>query len=295
MTQKATSESEPHFSHISVIGLGLIGGSFAAALKRAGYGAMITGWDVNDDAVHFALENGYIDWTAVSLEEAVKDADLVFLATYVKSIIELTESIGPHLKPGALVMDGGSTKAKIVEAMNHLPDTVEAIGGHPMAGKATSGVDGIDARLYDDRVFALTPTERTTDAALEAAQSLVRLIGAEPVVLDAMYHDELVGFVSHLVRILPMAMLATARDQGDSILWKLAAGGFRELTEPAISEMSMWLDIYLTNSGGLPKAIRALSQQLEHIAGLVEQEDIDGLRALSEQAKSDWMDRYGEE
>ncbi|HLA42720.1 MAG TPA: prephenate dehydrogenase [Aggregatilineales bacterium] len=276
-----------------VIGLGLIGGSIAAALTQSQQYHTVTGWDIKAAAVQTALEQGYINQSAATLEEAVANADLIILAVYIRAIIECLHTIAPIVKDNALILDTGSTKEKVVEAMNRLPERVCAVGGHPMAGQKTAHVSGIDASMFRDSVFVLTPTERSNGDAMQRAQTVVSHLHAYPFTLDAVQHDHYVAIISHLVRVVPIAMAATATAADTGIAWKLAAGGFRESTREASEELTFWKDVFATNTSGLPKALREFSRQIEKFAELVETGDLESIIEASEQAKKAWLDRYG--
>ena len=277
----------------AIIGLGLIGASFGAALRRvAGYDQVL-GWDQNPQAGQDALARDCITALADTREAAVADADLVVLAIYVGGILETLPAIAPLLKPGCTVLDVGSTKARIVEQMNQLPEQIIAVGGHPMTGRMTTGIHEADASLFAGRIFVLTPTLRSDAHALEAASALLRQIGAEPLIMEAEQHDRLVAIVSHLSRLIPIALLSVTRAESDDRVWKLAAGGFRESTRPASQDLGFWADVFSTNSQGIPQALRALSQELENLATAVETGDMDALQRANDLARADWLRRYG--
>ena len=277
----------------AIIGLGLIGASFGAALRRvAGYDQVL-GWDQNPQAGQDALARDCITALADTREAAVADADLVVLAIYVGGILETLPAIAPLLKPGCTVLDVGSTKARIVEQMNQLPEQIIAVGGHPMTGRMTTGIHEADASLFAGRIFVLTPTLRSDAHALEAASALLRQIGAEPLIMEAEQHDRLVAIVSHLSRLIPIALLSVTRAESDDRVWKLAAGGFRESTRPASQDLGFWADVFSTNSQGIPQALRALSQELENLATAVETGDMDALQRANDLAQADWLRRYG--
>lgn len=277
----------------AIIGLGLIGASFGAALRRvAGYDKVL-GWDQNPQAGQDALARDCITALADTREAAVADADLVVLAIYVGGILETLPAIAPLLKPGCTVLDVGSTKARIVEQMNQLPEQIIAVGGHPMTGRMTTGIHEADASLFAGRIFVLTPTLRSDAHALEAASALLRQIGAEPLIMEAEQHDRLVAIVSHLSRLIPIALLSVTRAESDDRVWKLAAGGFRESTRPASQDLGFWADVFSTNSQGIPQALRALSQELENLATAVETGDMDALQRANDLARADWLRRYG--
>ncbi|MCA9887039.1 MAG: prephenate dehydrogenase/arogenate dehydrogenase family protein [Anaerolineae bacterium] len=277
---------------ISIIGLGLIGASLATCLKASNAEATLIGYDQSEQATISALAKGTIDQAATTVEEAIADADMVILAVFVEAIKHILADIGPMLKPGAIVLDVGSTKAQIVEAMNLLPNAVQAVGGHPMTGRLTQGVDTASANLFQGRIFALCPTQHTTVDTKNIITGFVESLGAQPLWLDAYKHDEYVAMVSHLSRLLPIAVI-TAADQKDDLIWQLAAGSFRETTRLASEPLGFWRDVFATNPAGIATTLRDVAAQLEHFAQLIEANDIDSIADQSQQAEQIWQRLYG--
>jgi len=271
-----------------VIGLGLIGGSLAAALKEAHICQIIIGIDVDESTLAVAKQEGIIDQGSTSLFYMIHEADLVILATPVRHIIQILKEIETFVKPGCIIMDVGSTKTQVVAAMNMLPDHIQAIGGHPMSGPVTTGIGQANANMFKNKVFVLTPTQRTSASTQVFAEHLVRQIGARLVVLDADRHDHLVAIISHLPRILPIALLDTVHAANDEIAWDLAAGAFRESTHKATDNISMWLDILLTNPQEIIAAIDSLQNNLKELAHLIEEGNEAKLLTVLEAASLEW-------
>lgn len=278
-----------------VLGLGLIGGSIASALTRSGQYRAVIGWDINADSTARALADGHITQIGASPADSVHAADLVILGMYVQGIIDNLQSLADHFKAGALIIDVGSTKERIITAMNTLPPTVYAVGGHPMAGKTTSGVTGISADLFTDRIFILTPTARADEAVMTRARSVIESLGAHVIIMNADEHDRQVAIISHIMRLIPIAIAGTAQATGDPITWTLAAGSFRESTRAVTSDLGFWEDVLTTNTNGIPQALRALSQQLQQLANLIESGDVDGVIQRNEAARQAWLRRYNDE
>ncbi|NOK85725.1 MAG: hypothetical protein GFH27_549367n40 [Chloroflexi bacterium AL-W] len=233
---------------LAIVGLGLMGGSLAMALRP--YADCIIGLDMNPSTRDYALNNGLIDVATDNLKSAVNEADTVILAAPVGVILSLLEKqIGTYLRSNTLIVDIGSTKADICEALGKLPIGVQAIGGHPMTGKERSGIEESDASLYHSKPFVLCPTRRTTPATRLRALSLVEALGAIPVEMDAIRHDRVVATISHVPYLLSVALMATAQRQAehDEGVWALAAGGFRDMTRLAGSDITMMSDITSTN------------------------------------------------
>ncbi|MFQ5859744.1 MAG: prephenate dehydrogenase, partial [Anaerolineae bacterium] len=277
-------------ARFTIIGLGLMGGSFALALKERGIGRRVWGVNRRSTVIDRAQELGAIDGGTPDAIEGVADADIVVLATPVRAIIELLEKIGPHLKAGCLVIDLGSTKSDIVQAMASLPAGVEPVGGHPMCGKEVSGIWAAEASLYEGAIFPLTPLERTSPTALRLAERLVESIGATPVIIDAGRHDRLVAAVSHLPYLTAVMLVAAAAEIADEdvLAWPLAASGFRDTSRLAASDVTMMHDILITNREHVAEMLHRYRRHLNRLIDLVENGHQDELRTTLEQA---WQDR----
>lgn len=258
---------------VAVVGLGLMGGSLAAALReRAVYGQV---WGVarRQATLDEAMGRGFIDGGTTDLADGVHDAQVVVLATPVRTILTQIRELGSLLSPGTVLLDLGSTKRLIVEAMESLPAHIQCIGGHPMCGKESSGIEAADPMLYEGAPFVLVPLERTAEATREMAQGLVTAIGARPLFLEARRHDRLVAAISHLPYLLSTALMSTAMEaaQDDSMLWELAAGGFRDTSRVAASDVDMMLDILTTNSELIFALLNGLEGHLADFRGDLEE------------------------
>lgn len=277
---------------ITVVGLGLIGGSLAGALR--GHCAEVIGVDRDPQVVAEAMARGFIDRAGADLEQAVRAADIIVLATPVRTVIELVETVGPWLEPGSLLMDVGSTKAEILEAMSALPVHIQALGGHPMCGKEISGIAAADPGLFRQRTFILSPLDRTSEAALELGEQLVRAVGAVPLIIDAERQDYLVGTISHLPYLLACALVSTAdaTTSSDPLVWQIVAGGFRDTSRVAGSDVSMMVDILLTNREEVVNATRICETHLARLRSLVEAGDEQELRAALQYIRETRKEMY---
>ena len=266
------------FPRTTIIGIGLIGGSFALAAKRAGLVGEVVGVARSVTTRALALECGAADYVTADAAEAVREADLVYLAAPIGAILSSLAELGPHLKPGALVTDAGSTKARIVAAAEALPEAVSFVGGHPMAGSEQAGVAAARADLFRGATYFLTPTETTVPETLEKMLELVHGIGAEPLVVEAELHDEMVAMTSHLPHALAWA-LCTAAAQADvpEALAAFTAGAWRDTTRIADSPEEVWADIFLSNPGNLAAAARGFRAELDELLEIVERGDREAL------------------
>lgn len=250
---------------VAIAGVGLIGGSFALAIRRAGFSGPILG--VSSPAtIAQALQLGIID-EGVTLEQACARADLIYLAQPIQTIIELLPRLRPLLRPGTLVTDAGSTKVSIVDAARQsLPDGM-FLGGHPMAGKEVRGAAAADAALFEKRPYVLTPAraQDMDDPRAAALLELIGAIGARPVVLSPAEHDLAVAYTSHLPQLLATALgsvLSAGKNTGE-----VAGPAVLDFTRLALSPYDIWHDIFATNPVNIRMAIRDLISKLQYLEG----------------------------
>lgn len=279
---------------IAIIGLGLIGGSLGLALKKAkATGTGIVGFSRRWETIVKAKECGVIDQAARDLASAVAGANLVIIATPVMTIKEVLERISEHLLPECVVTDTGSTKAKIMQwADEYLPPGVSFIGGHPMAGKETSGVDEADADLFRGCVYCLTPAPEASSQAIQAVVRLVETIGAKPLFIDAEEHDNLVAGVSHLPILLSAAFVsATIKSPSWAEMSKLAARGYRDLSRLASGNPGMSRDICLTNQEQIVYWIGRYIEELGEYRRLIgeDSEELGKAFARAREARERWL------
>ena len=272
-------------STVAIAGLGLMGGSLALALRARRACRAILGVTRNAALGARVAAEGIVDQASTTLD-LIGAADVVVLAMPVRTIIDQLPRVGQAARNGAVVMDLGSTKRRIVRAMEGLPARVQPIGAHPMCGKELAGFDAADADLYKNAVFVLTPLARTSSSTVAVAQALAAAIGARPMLLDADRHDAMVAATSHAPFALAAALMMVADElaHADAALYSLAAGGFRDTSRLAASDTTMMLDILLTNSENVAGLLRNCSRRLAELAHLVEDEDEPALRSLLERA-----------
>jgi prephenate dehydrogenase len=242
---------------IAIIGLGLMGASLAQALR--GQSAALFGVDSDPETVEKAADLGLVQAASVKMEEIVPQADLVIFAAPVRATLKLLTRLSNIPNARAIVLDLCSTKAEIVAAMDRLPANFDPIGGHPMCGKETSGLENADPAIYREAPFAIVPLERTSPAALALTGELVQAIGARPLLLDAATHDAWTAAVSHFPYLLAAALvLATPSDAAP-----LVGSGFRSTARIAGSSVPMMMDILTTNRANVLAAIARLRESLD--------------------------------
>jgi prephenate dehydrogenase len=274
----ASTDLQP-INTLCIVGLGLMGASLALALR--GQVAYITGVARRDETAREAVARGIVERATTDFAAGVANADVVVLAAPVRTILTQLRTQAQAFTPGALVTDLGSTKSEIVQAMDALPDNLLAVGSHPMCGKEVTGLDAADADLYRGKRWILTRTARSSDAAMQQVQALAQAAGAVTLELDAARHDHLVACASHLPYSLAAALVSTA-DQAslsDPALWQVTASGFRDTSRLAASDVTMMLDILLTNHQAVSNAIRDFQFSLDQLAALIERQDEPALRA----------------
>jgi len=256
---------------VLIVGLGLIGGSVGLALRRWAEERKvdgkkpleIVGFDPNLDHQRAAEKLGAVDRGAWDLTKAVREADVVVLATPVNGMRELMHDIAPSLRSGAIVTDTGSTKSRVLEWANEiLPKNVSFVGGHPMAGK-TQSIEGADADLFAGATWCISPSVTASEDAVRTVLGLVAAAGAEPFFIDPGEHDAYVAGVSHLPFALSAALMnAVSRDTSWREMKTLTAGGFRDTTRLAAGSPTMHRDILLTNRESAIRWIDAVTATL---------------------------------
>lgn len=261
--------TEPFFKRISIIGLGLIGGSWALALKKLNYAAHRVGFDA-PGVLRQAIESGAVHEGAKDIPAAVQNADLVILATPVGKILDLLPQLKSSAPPQALVTDVGSTKQRIVErAMEYPAGGPLFLGGHPLAGKERSGFEHANAELFRGACYAIVPLSAAAveDERAKAFVSLIESFGAKPCVMDAASHDVAAAYLSHMPQLLSTGLAGMVAERADhqGLPLELAGSGFRDLTRLAESPYSMWRDICLTNIENIRSALDAMIQKLDTI------------------------------
>ena len=260
---------DSYFHRISIVGLGLIGGSWGLALRSHGFQGVRIGCD-RPEVLKRALAAGAIDEAREDATDAVSDADLVILAAGVGGILDLLPRLSRAVSHRALVTDVGSTKRLICQrAREALGQEPLFLGGHPLAGKERSGIDNAEGSLFENAFYALTPLspDHLPDERIQAFFDLVKGTGARPFVTDPTAHDRAVAYLSHLPQLLSSGLASLIAEQSAEEFFpmELAASGFRDVTRLAESPYALWRDICLTNIENIQAALESLIQKLESI------------------------------
>lgn len=278
-----------------IFGVGLIGGSFALALRKAGLVAEIVGVGRSAANIEEALRRGVIDRAEKDVCAALQDCDLVLLALPVGQMGEVMEAMAPYLDAHTVVTDAGSTKNDVVAlARFHLPERLSNfVPAHPIAGAEKSGAAAASAELFRDRNVVITPLPETNPAAARLVGELWQACGATVREMGAQSHDEIFAAVSHLPHLLAFALVdeIASRDQGEE-LFSYAASGFRDFTRIAGSSPEMWRDICLANRAALLRELDAYQAQISRIQNMLAEEDgaaLEGVFDHARAARNKWI------
>ncbi|MDD8018474.1 MAG: prephenate dehydrogenase [Bacteroidota bacterium] len=248
---------------ITIIGLGVIGGSLGLAIKQINPRAVITG--VGSQArIDAALQREAIDFGSVSVPAAVRDADIIFICTPVYTILSLLPEIAKNIKPRAIITDVGSTKVEITNAAKKIFRSKGIfVGGHPMAGSEGKGIEYADALMFQNATYVLC-VDSKNKRKIAPLTTLLHGIGARVLFLSAKDHDEVAATISHLPQLLAVGMMLMAgkKNKKNPAFLQLAAGGFRDITRIASSPYEMWKDILASNAGGIRSVLKEFSQRL---------------------------------
>ncbi|MES2831144.1 MAG: prephenate dehydrogenase/arogenate dehydrogenase family protein [Pseudomonadota bacterium] len=285
----------PTFDKIAVIGVGLIGGSFALSLKRIGAVRQVVGVERTASVLDRALQLGIVDHAASSLAEAVQDAQLVLIAAPVAQTGSILVAIAPHLQPGTVVTDAGSTKTDVAATARTMLGSkiAQFVPGHPIAGREANGPDAALADLYVGKKVVLTPLPENQSTTIATVATAWELCGAAVHTLSAPQHDRIFAAVSHLPHVLAYALVDQIDHAPDAAsLFAFAASGFRDFTRIAGSSPEMWRDIALANSTALLQEIDTYGTQLARLKKMLTAGDGAGLQAIfanAQRARQDWL------
>jgi prephenate dehydrogenase len=273
------------FGQVSVIGLGLIGGSIAAGIKQQGLASSVCAWDANAASLALGHDLGIIDTIAEDIHHATAQADLIILAVPVQSMEQVLGAI--ELKD-QIITDVGSVKGIAVEAarrvFGELPENF--IPGHPIAGSEKHGVVAADPNLFRQHKVILTPEEASNKNAIARVEKLWEALGADVVTMSVSHHDDVLAQTSHLPHLLAYALVDTLSAGGDSLeVFQYAAGGFRDFSRIAASDPTMWSDVFQANKEPLVQALDQYLLKLETLKQLIESGDTDQIKDLLSRAK----------
>ncbi|MCB1214746.1 MAG: prephenate dehydrogenase [Deltaproteobacteria bacterium] len=283
----------PIFEKIAILGLGLLGGSLALDLQHKKLSSQIYGYNRSPKNRGLALKRKACHQVFDSAKEAVKEADLVVLATPVDSMISLVQEIGPFLKPKTLLTDLGSTKASLVSQLPKLlPKGVYFLGGHPMAGSHQSGMAQARLDLFKEKFWFLCPNPQEEKKPIAKKlknnfKKLIQKLGAKPVFLEAKAHDRLLANISHLPQMLAYALMHSQLNIDQGLGLAYAGSGFLDTSRLAASSPEMWIGIAKENQKPLLKALQNFSKSLNKIEKALERKDFKSLTKYFEEVSQE--------
>lgn len=274
------------FDRVSIIGVGLIGASFALALRENNLCNTITGYGRKEENLRRAKERGIIDNYSLDLRKACVDSDLIVLSTPISVFKEIIDKIRDSFKEGCLITDVGSVKGRLVyELEDMMPNSVHYIGCHPIAGSDKSGIDEARADLFKNALCIITPTENSDTEALRRIAVLWESIGSKIKFMDPYKHDEIYAAISHLPHVIAYTLVNTIGDI-DSEFIEYAGQGFRDTTRIALSSPELWRDIVIYNRENLLRFLEAFKGNIEKIKGLIEKSDAEAIRDEFQKARN---------
>lgn len=278
---------------ITVVGVGLIGGSFAKGLKtkskELGLNYELTGFDPCVKSMEKAVELGVIDRYDASLQAAVSNADLVLLAVPLGAMTQVLQDIKPNIQPSTIITDAGSAKMSVVNAVKDVFGEVlpTFVAGHPIAGKEKSGVEAACADLFIDHRVVLAPTKETSLEALSEVRKLWELLGACITEMAPDFHDEVFAATSHLPHLLAFSLVDMLNEHEElGNVFQYTAGGFRDFTRIASSDATMWRDIAMNNGPAIVKWLKNYQAEIDNLVELIEEKKSDALFELFRDAKT---------
>ena len=279
------------FEKVAVIGLGLIGGSLAAALRDSGEVGEVFGVEKDSESLRFALENGIADTGSSEIGSEISGSEIVVVATYVDTIAQVAGEVSGVVSPGTVVCDTGSVKAPAVREMEKGPRNIRFVGAHPIAGKETSGVRESDPGLFSGKKCVVTPVESTCPEALSMVKTLFSLAGSEVVEMDPESHDEIFSLVSHLPHAVAYSLVsAVASSGGERNLFDFSGGGLADFTRVSESSPEMWAGIFIENRDAVLRAIRSFAGKLGEIEKAITSGNVEYLETLLRDARDSKRD-----
>ncbi len=272
---------------ISIIGLGLIGGSLAKALRQTDQALVLYGVDSCTASLRLAEYDGVINRGFAECCSDIYQSDIIFICTPVKKAVEYIAHLTGRVKADCILTDVASTKGEVCNYIEKLEAAPVFVGGHPMAGTEKSGYINSIAHLFENAYYVLSPTQTSTDGAISTLMSLLKGIGALPIIVSPSQHDLVTGCISHVPHIIASALvtLAKATENDEGLVKLLAAGGFKDITRIASSNPGMWENIVFSNSENVIELLKDCNIIINNIIKLIRDNDNQGVYSFFEEAK----------
>ncbi|MCR4585949.1 MAG: prephenate dehydrogenase [Lachnospiraceae bacterium] len=291
-------KAEERFKTYLFVGMGLIGGSIARAIRRVQPKAVITGYARNRDKLKKALDDKVVDRLCDDFKTEAAKADLIFLCAPTLANMKNLEELAPYISENTLVSDVGSVKGDIQSCAEKLGIEAHFLGGHPMTGKEKSGYESADPAILENAYYIITPSEKTAKEDLEAFTDLVKKIRSIPLITDPAYHDHAVAAISHVPHLIASTLVNTVKnaDNEAGFMKTIAAGGFKDITRIASSDPDMWESICRSNTEEIRKILKLYISGLEEVDGILKRGDFSGINRMfaeSGEYRSGMADRRG--
>jgi len=264
-------------THFHIAGLGLMGGSIAMGLKKHGF--TVTAMDIDPNAIEYALQHHLIDEGCTQEDVFLRKADFIISGLYPSILLAWCRQHASDFKPGALITDVTGVKSHIIEPIQALlPETVEFVGSHPMAGRETSGVQFSDCEMFKSANYLIVPTEKNTEEGIKKVHAFAELLNFHHIsVLSIEEHDQMIAFLSQLTHVIAVTLMNT---HDNTHLVEYTGDSFRDLTRIAKINEHMWTELFLLNKGKLLQEITDFQNELTHFKQVLEKEDIDEMKRL---------------
>ena len=269
------------FDRVALIGAGLIGSSLGRAIRQEQLAKSVTAYSRRSDTRKRLSHLGIVDSVAESIEEAVDGADLIIISVPVGASEDVAARIGPHIKPDAVVTDTGSVKESVIRAITpHIPNSANFVPGHPIAGTENSGPEAGFASLFEGRWCVITPTDDTSESAIDQVTNLWRRVGSKVDIMTPAHHDKVLAITSHIPHLIAFNIVGTVADlEGDTKMevLKYAAGGFRDFTRIAASDPEMWRDVFMEIREAVLEMLGRFSEDLSALQRAIRRGDANSL------------------
>ncbi len=269
--------------NVTIVGLGLIGGSFAMALNEL-KPKNLWAIDIDECAIKTAKSLGIIDKGYLEPEIPLKNSDIVIICLYPESTINFVKDNINYFKSGALITDTAGIKSKIIEKINSfLRKDLDFIGGHPMAGRESKGIGLASKDIFTDANYIITPTDKNKKENIEILENIIRGIGCKNIVkVNSKKHDEIIAFTSQLPHVIASALVNSDIDKNTNLF---IGGSFKDATRVANMNTQLWLEILMDNSNNIVETINIFEKNLSMIKGAIMNEDIDSLESIFEKGR----------
>ncbi|MGE5328893.1 MAG: prephenate dehydrogenase/arogenate dehydrogenase family protein [Deltaproteobacteria bacterium] len=272
---------------IAIVGLGLIGGSLAKAIRKISSVNTVIGIDTDEKVLDTALKQGILDTASLKINNSVSNADIVFICTPVNKIKECVKELNKFVKNNCIITDTGSIKGNIVNEIEALNGKFVFVGGHPMCGSEKVGFEASRSHMFENAYYILTPSEHSTETAVKVLEEIIIEIGAIPVIIDSREHDLITGAISHFPHVISAAIVNTVNkfDGKENYMRTLAAGGFKDITRISSSNPEMWKNIVVNNKDNIIKILDSFEEIINQFKDWLIHDDITSIYKYFENAR----------